>query len=115
MVIEINSGYESAQKMCKLIDENEIDFDENGLPVCYHCREYLEYPYDEPHNCIECAHCGERDMCICSDSDVIQEVCCEHCAHPCLYCKCLTCDDCGQLVYDCGCEDEEDYQNDLYE
>ena len=29
-------------------------------------NEDVEYPYDELHDCIECYHCGEYDMCICN-------------------------------------------------
>ena len=58
-------GYSSAT--AEMFDKGEYDFDENGLPICAHCSERIEYPYDEPHDCIECYYCGERDMCICDE------------------------------------------------
>lgn len=95
----------------RLFDEGEYDFDEHGLPICAHCSERIEYPYDKPHDCIECYYCGERDMCVCDD--INDEVYCEHCAQPWLDCDCPACDDCGLIVYDCGCE--EDYCNDPFD
>ena len=49
----------------KLFDELEVDLEESGFH-CRRCGEHLSYIVpDEPHDCIECAECGEHDMCNC--------------------------------------------------
>ena len=65
-LFQMDIGFESGQKFGKLLDTNELYIDDSGV-YCSRCNEWAEYPYDEPHDCIECAGCGEYDMCICEE------------------------------------------------
>ena len=104
-------GFESAQELGKLLDADEFYLDENGVPCCFRCSERIEYPYDKIHDCIECAECGEVEVCICGE---FCEVCmksqkwcecyCQHCALPTKDCDCLRCEECGDNLNDCWCE-----------
>ena len=44
---------------------DEVEFDLDRFFVCARCNETLDS--NETHDCIECAHCGEHDTCICDE------------------------------------------------
>ena len=51
----------------------DVDIDLDGFFLCSRCGESLYH--NETHDCIECAHCGEHDGCICDelDYDIFEE------------------------------------------
>lgn len=53
----------------KLFETLEIYIEEDGFH-CSRCYERLDWDFGsipDPHNCIECAECGEYETCICDD------------------------------------------------
>ena len=64
-LFQMDIGFESAERFGKLLENDEFYLGSEYGVYCFRCNEDIEYPYDEPHDCIECYHCGEHDMCIC--------------------------------------------------
>lgn len=97
--------------------EGEFYCTETGME-CEKCGEnldFLDWLHDfrekGHHDHIECYYCGEVDSCIC---DEINESYCQHCSQPELDCDCPSYEDCGQIVYECGCEPIEYTEEDIY-
>ena len=63
--------YEYGDEGVCTLDEN-VDIDMDGF-YCVLCGEGLMS--NESHDCIECAHCGEHDSCICDELpyDILEE------------------------------------------
>lgn len=49
---------------------DKVDFYNGGF-YCSKCQETLLS--NETHDCIECAHCGESNSCICNEQGVLNE------------------------------------------
>ena len=92
---------------------NELDSLDFLIVTCMGCGSLDEaYEPNDAHLCADCEdatyfcpYCMEvGNDCTCTDY-------CQYCSNDEEYCDCLTCDDCGTIVYECGCEEDYPFRN----